>query len=98
MPRPVWCSSIAVIVVALAASAGCPGRSTKFTLAKPKSSILACPRLVVKMFAGLMSRWMMPCSCGFQAAGYLDRNVQSGRICQSGRSFGEMFTQRLTVQ
>jgi len=27
------------------------------TFASPKSRILACPRLVTKMFAGLMSRW-----------------------------------------
>ena len=30
------------------------------TLAKPKSRILAWPRLVMKILAGLMSRWMMP--------------------------------------
>jgi len=30
------------------------------TFASPKSRILACPRLVTKMFAGLMSRWTMP--------------------------------------
>ena len=29
-------------------------------LARPKSRILAWPRLVTKMLAGLMSRWMMP--------------------------------------
>ena len=30
------------------------------TLASPKSRILACPRWVTKMFAGLMSRWTIP--------------------------------------
>ena len=30
------------------------------TFASPKSRILACPRLVTKMLAGLMSRWTMP--------------------------------------
>ena len=30
------------------------------TFARPKSSTLACPRLVTNIFAGLMSRWMMP--------------------------------------
>ena len=30
------------------------------TFAKPKSRIFACPRLVMKMFAGLMSRWTIP--------------------------------------
>jgi hypothetical protein len=29
-------------------------------LASPKSRTLGCPRLVTKMFAGLMSRWRMP--------------------------------------
>jgi hypothetical protein len=32
------------------------------SFAKPKSGILASPRLVMKMFAGLMSRWMIPFS------------------------------------
>jgi len=32
-------------------------------LAKPKSSILACPRSVTKMFAGLMSRCVIPFVC-----------------------------------
>ena len=30
------------------------------SVAKPKSRIFACPRVVMKMFAGLMSRWVMP--------------------------------------
>ena len=30
------------------------------TFANPKSRILACPRLVTKILAGLMSRWTMP--------------------------------------
>ncbi len=30
------------------------------SLARPKSKILAWPRVVTKMFAGLISRWMMP--------------------------------------
>ena len=33
------------------------------TLARPKSRILAWPRLVTKIFAGLMSRWTMPLEC-----------------------------------
>src|ERR1700728_4819164 len=33
------------------------------TLARPKSRILAWPRLVTKMLAGLMSRWTMPWEC-----------------------------------
>jgi len=31
--------------------------------ARPKSRILAWPRLVTKMLAGLMSRWTMPWEC-----------------------------------
>jgi hypothetical protein len=34
-----------------------------FTLARPKSKILACPLSVRKIFAGLMSRWTMPFEC-----------------------------------
>ena len=40
-----------------------PGRGEvceTFSFAKPKSKIFACPRAVMKMFAGLMSRWMIP--------------------------------------
>ena len=38
------------------------------TFAKPKSRILACPRLVTKMFAGLMSRCTMPSACAASSA------------------------------
>jgi len=41
---------------------------TGITFAKPKSRILACPRLVTKMFADLMSRWMMPSACAASSA------------------------------
>src|ERR1700674_3334541 len=34
--------------------------SLRESLARPKSRTLACPRLVTKMFAVLMSRWTMP--------------------------------------
>jgi hypothetical protein len=34
----------------------CRARSVKLTLARPKSRILACPRLVTKMLAGQRSR------------------------------------------
>ncbi len=36
------------------------GASASTNLATPKSRILASPRFVIKMLAGLMSRWMMP--------------------------------------
>jgi hypothetical protein len=35
----------------------CSGRAT------PKSAILAWPSVVRRMFAGLMSRWMIPFEC-----------------------------------
>ena len=55
-PGLVKCSSLTVAAVAALAGSnlGC------ITLASPKSSTLACPRLVTKMFAGLMSRWTIP--------------------------------------
>ena len=37
--------------------------SADATLASPKSKILAWPRFVTKMFAGLMSRCTIPCEC-----------------------------------
>ena len=41
---------------------------TGATFAKPKSRILACPRLVTKMLAGLMSRWTIPSACAASSA------------------------------
>jgi hypothetical protein len=38
------------------------------TFARPKSRILACPRLVTKIFAGLMSRWTMLSLCAASSA------------------------------
>ena len=43
--EPIWLEDVTVDAV---------------TFANPKSRIFACPRFVTKMFAGLMSRWMMP--------------------------------------
>ena len=43
--------------VCVPASAICEELAATMTFASPKSRILACPRLVTKMFAGLMSRW-----------------------------------------
>ena len=37
-------------------------------LARPKSKTFALPRLVTKMFAGLMSRWIIPFSCAASKA------------------------------
>jgi len=36
--------------------------------AKPKSRILTWQRVVTKIFAGLMSRWMMPLLCAASSA------------------------------
>ena len=38
------------------------------TFAKPKSRILAWPRLVTKILAGLMSRWTIPSECAASSA------------------------------
>ena len=48
------------------------------TFASPKSRILACPRLVTKMFAGLMSRWTMPSACAASSASAI--SMASDRI------------------
>ena len=40
----------------------------RLTFANPKSRILAWPRLVTKMFAGLMSRWTIPSACAASSA------------------------------
>jgi hypothetical protein len=51
------------------------------TLASPKSNILACPRLVTKMLAGLMSRWMMPTACAASRASAMSMAMgRSGSI------------------
>src|SRR5439155_9116141 len=45
------------------------GLLTGVNFASPKSRILACPRLVMQMLAGLMSRWTIPsCDCSGQQA------------------------------
>src|SRR5271156_129092 len=60
------CSSTAVMVFAARALADAtaleePAMGSIF--ASPKSRILACPRWVTKIFAGLMSRWTIPLEC-----------------------------------
>src|SRR5580698_11446253 len=55
------------------------------TFARPKSSSLACPRLVTKIFAGLMSRWTIPLLCAASSASAISMlkpimvSVSSGR-------------------
>ena len=51
------------------------------TLASPKSRILACPRLVTKMLAGLMSRWTMPSAWAASSASAISMaSARSDRV------------------
>ena len=45
-------------------------RPTPFgtSFARPKSRTFACPRLVTKIFAGLISRWIIPWACAASKA------------------------------
>ncbi len=63
-PGLVRCCTSAVSVCVSAAAFWLAELADGATLASPKSRILACPRLVTKMFAGLMSRWTMPLAVG----------------------------------
>ncbi len=56
-------------------------------LARPKSRILALPRLVTKMLAGLMSRWTMPWRMGgIEGVGDFDGEYRAvGRVPAGGR-------------
>ena len=59
-PGLVRCSSLTAVIGAVT-SAGCISLLiVRVTFASPKSKILACPRFVMKMLAGLMSRWTIP--------------------------------------
>ena len=68
----------------------CDLRSTHWpvgvTLASPKSRILAWPRLVTKMFAGLMSRWTMPSACAASSASAISMARDSRASVSSGSS------------
>jgi len=55
-PGLVRWDSTSMVVAFASALAPCFTES----LANPKSRIFACPRLVTKMLAGLMSRWTIP--------------------------------------
>ena len=60
-PGLVRCSgSTDAVVSAETPTASDPRRGFGGSLAKPKSRIFAWPRGVIKIFAGLMSRWTMP--------------------------------------
>ncbi len=57
-PRLSVCPSSSSIARKVRPSDSTPGGNESF--ASPKSRIFACPLFVTKMFAGLMSRWMIP--------------------------------------
>ena len=67
------------------------------TLASPKSRTLAWPRLVTKMFAGLMSRCTMPSACAASSASAISiaRSIEAS--VSSGRP-GDAMLQRHAVQ
>src|SRR5271154_3288368 len=69
------------------------------TFARPKSSSLACPRLVTKMLAGLMSRWTIPSPCAASSASA----ISIARLRRTSVSTGfplstDTILQRYTVQ
>ena len=67
------------------------------TFARPKSRILAWPRSVTKMFAGLMSRWTMPLACAASSASAISMPSKEDSPVSSGRS-GDQVLQRRAFQ
>ena len=61
----------AMRLAALAAPAG------SIAFARPKSSTFTVPSARTLMFAGLRSRWMMPCSCAASSASAICRAMGS---------------------
>ena len=55
------------------------------TLARPKSRIFAVPRLVTKMFAGLMSRWTMPATWAASSASAMSMAMGNSSSISMGR-------------
>ena len=67
------------------------------TFARPKSRILAWPRLVTKMVAGLISRWTIPELCAASSASVI--SMASKRISSSfHRATADAVLQRRTVE
>ena len=67
------------------------------TFASPKSRILAWPRLVTKMLAGLMSRWTMPSAWAASSASAI--SMASDRIMLGfQRPAGDAMLQRHALQ
>ena len=65
-------------------NAGSTNCCSGVTFASPKSRILACPRLVTKMLAGLMSRWTMPSACAASSASAISMASESSVSISSG--------------
>ena len=58
-----------------------------WSVARPKSRILACPREVTKMLAGLMSRWTMPFECAASSASAISMAMSSNSFSSGGCCF-----------
>ena len=86
-PSPVCVSALAI----------CSTLPADVTLASPKSRILACPRLVTKMLAGLMSRWTMPSACAASSASAISMAERQQRL-DLQRPAGDAVLQRHAVQ
>ena len=67
------------------------------TFARPKSRILAWPRLVTKMFAGLMSRWTMPSAWAASSASAISMPRRQERF-DFQRPARDAVLQRLAVE
>ena len=84
VPGLVRCSFVRWWLALAGVASGGPCRAVTF--ARPKSRILAWPRLVTKMLAGLMSRWTMPLVCAASSASAISmaRSSRCSRF-RSGR-------------
>ena len=72
-PGLVRWDSTSMVVAFASALAPCFTES----LANPKSRIFACPRLVMKVLAGLMSRWTMPSAWAASSASAISIPTES---------------------
>ena len=54
--------------------------------AMPKSVTFTSPFLVIMMFAGLTSRWTMPCECANASAAHTSPAISAARSGSSGPS------------
>ena len=63
--------------------------TTEASFARPKSRILAWPRSVTKMFAGLMLRWTIPLACAASSASAI--SIPQSSTCSSGSGLLEIW-------